>query len=34
MMISHLIAFFGETVTSIEIAPELEVHKQIQGEIR
>ena len=27
-------AAFGETVTSIEIAPELEVHKQIQGEIR
>ena len=25
---------FGETVTALEIAPELEVHKQIQGEIR
>ena len=25
---------FGETTTAIEIAPELEVHKQIQGEIR
>ncbi|MEH2944857.1 DUF3849 domain-containing protein [Lachnospiraceae bacterium KK002] len=27
-------ASFGETQTAIEIAPELEVHKQIQGEIR
>ena len=25
---------FGETITALEIAPELEVHKQIQGEIR
>ncbi len=25
---------FGETTTALEIAPELEVHKQIQGEIR
>ena len=25
---------FGETVTALEIAPKLEVHKQIQGEIR
>ena len=27
-------AAFGETVTSIELAPILEVHKEIQREIR